>query len=218
MLPVQISHSDALFMQEGEIRIIRSGFGQKQKATMTIRKPLLSIMLMISLLCLPRVCSAQSLNNYLHKNARLGPNPPSELFRHSARKPISPQQAALFAVRHLKARGVTDIRICEAHWIAAAISGYLVDAKGKATIDEMNYATFRIGIRDGLEEKGGQRPAGEMFVFIALGRDESGRSVWYPSPGPDYRPAEGEATTEGMLVYEFLLYREKFETLATRYP
>jgi hypothetical protein len=185
---------------------------------MTIRTPLLCIIFMLFFFGLPYLCSAQSLDNYLHKNASLGLNPPSELFQHSAQKPISSQQAALFAVKYLQARGVKDIRICEAHWIAAPLSGYLVDAQGKATINEMSYSIFRVGIRDGLEEKDGNRPAGEMFVFIALGKEESGRPVWYPSPGPDYRLAQGEAVTEGMLAYEFLLYREKLEMLAVRYP
>jgi hypothetical protein len=118
---------------------------------------------------------------------------------------------------HLKARGITGIAICEAQWIAAPVSGYLIDALGNATIDGAKFSTFRIGIRDGREEEHGL-PAGEVFVFIAHGREDSGGSAWYPHPGPDHEPGPEEAITEGMLAYEFLIGRERFESLTTRYP
>ena len=207
-------------MDSGKVKLpyLQANCDGTESHAVEIRAPLQCVMLLLFLLGLPHWCSAQSLDKYLHKNANLGPNPPSELFRHSAQRPISPRQAALFAVKHLKARGVADIRICEASWIAAPLSGYLVDAKGRAIIHEVSYSQFRVGIRDGLEEKDGKLSAGEVFVFIALGKEKSGRLVWYPSSGPDYRLAQGETFTEEMLAYEFLLYREQFESLTARYP
>jgi hypothetical protein len=162
-------------------------------------------------------CSASSLDQHLHKNAKLD-TPSASLFEHSKAKPISPRDAALSALRGLEAKGVKDIVICEVNWIAGAISGYLVDAKGKATINGTNFSAFRIGIRDGLEAKDGKAAAGEEFVFIARGEKEPGQTVWYPSPGPDYKLAQGEAMTKEMLAYEFLLHRDAFESLARRYP
>ena len=173
--------------------------------------------LIFSLLGTAALCSASSLDQYLHKNCKLGQQP-EFLIQEGRVKPISPREAASFAVRGLQARGVKEIVICEALWIAAPLSGYLVDAKGKATINGTEFSSFRVGIRDGLEEKNGQYAAGEEFVFIARGEIENGRSVWYPSPGPDYELGEGGDVTDGMLAYEFLLHREAFEHLADRYP
>ena len=183
-----------------------------------VRKALgLSAILAVFWLSLPIFCPASSVDRYLHKNAQID-SPPQNLFHGSAMKPIPPLEAASFALHRLEARGVRDIVICEISWIAAAISGYLVDAKGKATINGINYSTFRIGIRDGLEKKNGKFLAGDEFVFIARGEKESGQSAWYPSPGPDYKMADGDDVTEGMLAYEFLLNREKFESLGRRFP
>jgi hypothetical protein len=173
--------------------------------------------LILCFLAMQTPCSASSLDQHLHKNAKLD-TPSATLFEHAEVKPISPREAASFALRHLEAKGVRDIVICEVNLIAGAISGYLVDAKGKATIDGTNYSTFRIGIRDGLEAKDGKRTAGEEFVFMARGELGSGQSVWYPSPGPDYKLAAGEAVSKEMLAYEFLLHWDAFERLASRYP
>jgi hypothetical protein len=162
--------------------------------------------------------AAQSIERYLHKNASLGEGPSLELLHQSEHNPISPRQAASFAIGHLKAKGVTDIKICEVNWIAAPLGGYLVDAKGKATIKGRHYSLFRVGVRDGTDEKAGKLLGGELSVFIALGKDRKGRQHWYPSPGPDYSLRQGEDVTEGMLAYEFLLYRDRFETLGKRYP
>jgi hypothetical protein len=183
-----------------------------------VRKPLgLSAILAVFWLSLPIFCPASSVDRYLHKNAQID-SAPQDLFHGSAMKPILPLQAASFALHRLEARGVRDIVICEISWIAAAVSGYLVDVKGKATINGINYSTFRIGIRDGSEKKNGKSLAGDEFVFIARGEKESGRPVWYPSPGPDYKLADGGDVTEGMLAYEFLLNRKKFESLRSRFP
>jgi hypothetical protein len=180
-------------------------------------RPILIAGLVLLLLGTGALCSASSLDQYLHKNCRL--ESPSELMLQESRmKPISPREAASFAVRRLQARGVKNIVICEAFWIAAAVSGYLIHAKGKALIDGDEFSSFRVGIRDGLEERNGQYAAGEEFVFIARG-EKNGQSVWYPPPGPDYELSEGQVMTEGMLAYEFLgLHRKAFERLAARYP
>lgn len=178
---------------------------------------LMAISLTVILLGPPDHCRGSSLDQHLHKDCKLG-SPPEFLIQNSKVKPISPREAASFALRRLQARGVEDIVICEAFWIAAPISGYLVDAKGKATIEGTNYSTFRVGIKDGLEKKNGQSLAGEEFVFIARGETETGEPLWYPSPGPDYKFVEGQDVTAGMLAYEFLLHRKKFESLASRFP
>jgi len=163
------------------------------------------------------LCLGSPLDQYLHKNCRFG-SPPGLLIESNKTKSISPREAASFAVSRLQARGVKDIVICETFWIGAPLSGYLVDAKGKATINGTEFSSFRVGIKDGLGEKSEKSSAGEEFVFIAHGEKKPGQSVWYPSPGPDYELAEGESVPERMLAYEFLLNRKAFENLAIRYP
>ena len=37
-----------------------------------------------------------------------------------------------------------------------------------------------------------------------MGKDASGKTIWHPEPGPDYKVAEGEAYPERLLAYEFL--------------
>lgn len=162
----------------------------------------------------------ENLDQYLHQKARLGVGLISEelLFR-TGTKPISPRAAAWFAVQHLKRIGVQDIVVCESHWIAAAVSGYLVDSQGRLTIGNKHFSVFRIGIRDGLEKHHGKEyQEGTKFVFIALGWDSMGRPFWHPDPGPDYELAKDEGVTEGMLSYEYLLHRKEFESLPVRYP
>ena len=166
------------------------------------------------LCCAAGVCSAQPLDSYLHKNAFLDTGPNLELFKFQ-HKPISSRQAASFAFEYLKRKGTTSIVVCEVLWIAAPLGGYLVDAKGKSTIDGATYTIFRVGVRDGTEQKDGKALAGEVFVFLALGKDKSGKLYWHPSPGPDASWEDG--VTEGMLAYEFLLGREKFVALDKRY-
>ena len=170
-----------------------------------------------------QLCSAKSLKSYLHKNAilavpPLSSPPPADLIQKAERMPISPRKACWFAIEHLESKGVKDIVICEVHWIAAPLSGYLIDIKGKLTIDHEDYTTFRIGITDGFDEDAGKNPAGKEFVFIAFRKNTKGKSLWIPRPGPDYKFKEGEAMPESLLIYEFLLNRERFETLYDRYP
>lgn len=131
--------------------------------------------------------------------------------------PIAPRDAVLFAIAHGEAKGITNIVICEVHWIAAPLTGYLVDLLGVLTLDREEYTTFRIGIADGLDEDSDRNPAGKEFVFLALGRDTMGETFWFPRPGPDYRPAKDEAVPDSFFTYEFLLERERFETLYDRY-
>jgi len=168
-------------------------------------------------------CPAERVDPYLHKNAILAVPPlscppPSDLIPRTKGKPISPRKACTFAIGHLRKKGVKDIKICEVQWIAAPLSGYLVDAKGKLTIDHQDYSTFRIGIKDGLDEDAGKNDAGEEFVFIAYGKNPKGEPLWYPCPGPDYKPKDGESMPESLLTYEFLIGRQRFETLCERYP
>ena len=158
--------------------------------------------------------------SFLHKNAKLGIGliMDSDIFKSSGRLPIDPREAARFAVAHLQKRGVKDILICESHWIAAAVSGYLVDGLGLLTIGGRDFTTFRVGIRDGLEARhGSDYEAGKEFVFIALGCDANGRAVWYPDPGPDFQLGPDQTVPEGLLSFEFLLHRPEFESLSVRY-
>jgi hypothetical protein len=178
---------------------------------------LLTSSLLLLLMSSFGVCYGSSLAEFLHKDCRFD-SPSDFVIDGSKVKPISPHQAAESGVRHLQTRGVKGIVICEIFWIAAPLGGYLVDAKGQATINGNDFSSFRVGIRDGSDYVSGNSSAGAEFVFIARGKNKSGQSVWYPSPGPDYELVEGGAVTEGMLAYEFLLNREKFETLGTRYP
>jgi hypothetical protein len=163
-------------------------------------------------------CSAQEIKEYLHEDANINNGPSEEFIDKTGQRPITPEEAALFAVRELQKMNVEDIIICEVYWIAAPLGGYLVDSKGKACINGKLYTIFHVGIRDGSDLIDGKYLAGEKFVFIASGKDESGR-YWYPAPGPDYNLVERDSiTTDGMLQYEFLLYRENFENLENRYP
>ena len=170
-----------------------------------------------------QLCSAKSLEPYFHKNAILAVPPlsyppPSDLIPKTERMPISPRKACEFAIEHLERKGIKNIVICEVQWIAAPLSGYLVDTKARLTIDHQDYSTFRIGITDGFDEDTGKNPAGDEFVFIAFRKNAKGEAFWYPRPGPDYKLKEGEAVPESSLIYEFLINRERFETLSERYP
>jgi hypothetical protein len=164
-----------------------------------------------------------TLDRYLHKNAVLGMGlspifPPGEAAALSGRLFISPRTAAAFGVFHLQRMGVGNIVICESRWIAAAISGYLIDALGKCTIEGRQYSVFRIGIRDGQEARhGAEYNAGTQFVFIAMGWDSLGKEIWYPRCGPDFHPSADKNIPPGALNYEFLLHRNEFESLPERF-
>ena len=189
---------------------------QTMETLMSINKSSQYGILIVLLWCACSICFPQSIDHYLHKNAFFDLGPSSDMLNYSMHKPISHRKAASFAVDHLKAKGVTNIVICEVWWIAAPLGGYLVDAKGKATIKDTIYTIFRVGVRDGTDERDGKSLSGEMFVFIAFGKDKSGRPHWYPPPGPDIWPPRSEADSS-ILDYEFLLNRGKFETLDKRY-
>ncbi len=164
-----------------------------------------------------------TLDRYLHKNAILGIGvspiyQPGEAAALSGRIFLTPRTAAAFGVFHLRQMGVRNIVVCESRWIAAAVSGYLIDAAGKCTIDGKNYSVFRIGIRDGQEARHGPEfNAGTQFVFIAMGRDSLGNKIWYPECGPDYHLSAEKNIPPGALSYEYLLHRNAFEDLPARY-
>ncbi|MBN1423948.1 hypothetical protein JXA88_05260 [Candidatus Fermentibacteria bacterium] len=166
---------------------------------------------------LPSTAAPEKDQPYLHPRANLvvWPSPGEDV--EISGTFISPRAAADSATLALMHRGVQRPLICEARWIAGSVSGYLVDAIGDLTIEGLHYSVFRIGIRDGAEAQYGEEfCAGSEFVFIALGWDSAGAQIWYPPPGPDHHPAEDESLDE-LLAYEFLLDREAFETLLTRY-
>ena len=156
------------------------------------------------------------LGDYLHPKAQLGSPPAVELFE-GIRPPISPRAACKLALRHLLSKGVKRIVICETHWIAAPLSGYLIDAKGEWSREGRTYTLFRIGVEDGSGPVTQPSAAGREFVFIARGPGEGGKASWHPAPGPDYRVREGETVSEGMLAYEFLLYHRRFEAIPRHY-
>lgn len=166
---------------------------------------------------------SDTLDKHLHKNAVLGIGlspfvPTGESAALSGHLILSPRMAAAFAVFHLRQMGVGNILICESHWIAAPLSGYLVDALGNCTLEGKNFLVFRIGIRDGGEAiHGKEYSAGVQFVFIALGWDSLGKQIWYPQPGPDYHLSVNKDVPQGALSYEFLLRRDEFENLPIRY-
>jgi len=157
--------------------------------------------------------------SYLHKNARLVE--PSPIVKGTDKGPISAHRAAAFAFARLESRGMKYVQICEVRWIAAPLTGYLIDAKGSLRIDRQKFRVFRIGVRDGMEEKDGLWKAGSEFVFIAYGKTSGGKPVWYPKFGPGLVPTE-KSTPEEMssyLAFQFLAPEEQknFENLADRY-
>ncbi len=141
---------------------------------------------------------------------------------------LSPMEAARVAVDHLLSLGATDVLVCEVHRIEAPLTGYLVDATGSMEMDLLSngvcsgvahYGTFRIVLRDGAEYDGELYAPGELISFIARGVDSTGEVVWHPPCGPDYVPARDEPDfPDSMFQFEFLLWREDFESLASRYP
>ncbi|MCU0612724.1 MAG: hypothetical protein MUE60_13175 [Candidatus Eisenbacteria bacterium] len=167
---------------------------------------------------IPADVRPDSLQSTLHPHANLLVWPPPSEEVTASVSIISPSVAAESAAVALTRRGVTEPVICEARWIAGAVSGYLVDATGDLAFEGLHYSVFRIGIRDGAEAQyGDEFRAGSEFVFIALGWDNYGAQVWNPPPGPDYRPPEDESF-DRLLPYEFLLDHAAFETLPRRYP
>jgi hypothetical protein len=167
-------------------------------------------------------CSEHKFESYFHSNAIIAVPPlshptPSHLSDTSATKPLSSLEACRFAIHHLEKKGIKNIVICEVQWIAAPLSGYLVDLKGNLTIEGQDYSIFRIGITDSFE-KYIKKTAGDEFVFIAYNKNKDGKTFWYPKPGPDSDIFEENIMSDNILVYEFLLQRERFETLFERYP
>ncbi len=153
--------------------------------------------------------SEKDIEKYLHPNAILrGVTMPPE----AEYQAISVEKAMLFAIQYLEKKGIKEIQICETGWMIAPIGGFLIDGKGDFSVGEKHYSIFRIGVRDGSEGN-----AGEKFVFIARGDDGKGGAIWYPEPGPDFNPTEGEIFPEELLSYEFLSDREKFESLSSRF-
>lgn len=176
---------------------------------MIVKTKISGIGFLVFLSIILQSCTSNNINKYLHKDAMpYEVAMPTEAEKHA----ISLQEATLYAVKHLENRGVKNIKICEAEWITAPLGGFLIDGKGSFTIGGEHYTIFRIGIRDGSKEN-----AGEEFVFMARGKNNKDKVIWYPETGPDFRPAEGEIFPEELLVYEFLGQREKFESLADRF-
>jgi hypothetical protein len=183
---------------------------------MISRRPIGHIVFANSVLALVCSCQNAGVGRYLHPDFTVVWTPPSQEGGGSGVQPVTPEQACQFAVAQLSERGVEDVVICEARWIAAPLGGYLVDAQGVLTRGEDVYRLFRVGVRDGTEETQGMNKAGEEFVFIALGENNSGETAWFPPPGPDLQPSPGEAV-DALLPYEFLMEREQFEALENRY-
>jgi hypothetical protein len=126
---------------------------------------------------------------------------------------LTEEGAQIQGLALLAGHGVADPVVCETRRVEAPLTGYLVDATGSLVVGDIEYTTFRIGVRDGLEEQDGMFPAGAEFVFIARGVDGSGGVHWLPAPGPDARPEDG---AEFDSTWEFLWDREEFETIEFR--
>lgn len=91
---------------------------------------------------------------------------------------LAPYAAAESAAVAPTDRGVTAPLTCEARWIAAAVSGCLVHARGDLDVDDGRLPVFRIGIRDGAEVgHGGTYRAGAECVLIARGWDSAGAGL-----------------------------------------
>lgn len=151
-----------------------------------------------------------NIQDYLHPEAliqklKLSDN---ELFENI----ISSEEAIKYAVLFLKEINIENILICEVKWIVAPLGGYLIDGFGLFEYEDSIFETFRVGVRDGSEGN-----SGEEFVFIARSIDVDGSTIWYPYPGPDYEFPEDEEIPEGYFNFEFLLDRERFESLDERY-
>jgi len=158
---------------------------------------------------IPEKVTELDIDKYLHEDAILhGVEMPPE----AEYKAISLKEAIQFAIRYLENKGVKEIKICETKWMAAPLGGFLIDGLGDFSIGGKEYSIFRIGIRDGSEGN-----AGEAFAFIARGEDEKGNVIWYPEPGPGFQPVKGEVFPEELMVYEFLIDRERFESLSSRF-
>lgn len=155
---------------------------------------------------------AEYIKQFLHKDAILrGVSIPPE----AQYQAISLEEAIFFALQHLEKKGVKEIEICETRWIVAPFGGFLIDGKGDFYKGDKHYTTFRVGVKDGSEGNGR-----DMFVFMARGKNDEGHFNWYPEPGPDFKPAIGEAFPEELLAYEFFISREdrvNFESIEARF-
>ena len=128
---------------------------------------------------------------------------------------ITGLEATVFADSFLSHMDAKDVVFCRTTWIVAPLGGYLVDGLCEIDIEGIHYTSFRIGIRDGSEGN----PEEDTFTFIAhYTTDGNGNMFWYPDPGPDFQPDEGEIIPESYFNYEFLLNREDFENLESDFP
>src|SRR4030042_5310702 len=76
----------------------------------------------------------ENFQKYLHKNARIGIGFPSnEVVR--GKNCLLPGEALRYAIPALQKKGITQIVVCESHWIACATSGYLIDCLGYYLMD-----------------------------------------------------------------------------------
>lgn len=154
---------------------------------------------------------------FLHPSAVIAGGPAREEGMETA--VLSPMDAAWIAFDDLLSMGATGVLVCEVHRIEAPLTGYLVDATGLLENDGVSFDSFRTGISDGMESDGESMLPGECFAFIARGAAPDGTVSWLPACGPDCAAEDGNAgMTDEMLEYEFLLWREDFESLSTRYP
>ena len=163
---------------------------------------------------------AERARRFVHPQARIQNYPEQFRAEFEKRGVLAAAAAVSRAAAIYGKRGIGRLCICEVTWIAGGVSGYLVDARGDLRIAGGRFSIFRLGITDspqGTGSAGFPEGAGEEFVFIARGVGPDGQTLWLPAPGPDYLPKPGEDFTQGMLAYEYLLDRERFETLADRY-
>ena len=88
---------------------------------------------------------------------------------------VSAEEVLSFAIQQLQTKSVSEIEICEVHWIAAPYGGFLIDGKGSFNEGTKHYSTFRIGVTDSSKNN-----AVKEFTFIARGEDNEDNVIWYP--------------------------------------
>lgn len=159
--------------------------------------------------------------HFIHPQASIQGYPEQFKAEFEKRGVLTAEQAIDRAVKILRQMDIGHLCICEVTWIAGGVSGYLIDALGDFNFQNNHYTIFRLGITDspqGTGYPGFPEGAGEKFVFIAKGLTPDSRPVWLPGLGPDFQPEPQDAVPEWILSYNYLLNRERFETLGDRYP
>ena len=170
--------------------------------------------------CLAAGQESVKTHGFVHPRARIQNYPEDFKIKFEKKGIMDAESAISRAVEILRNRGIGRLCICEVSWIAAPVSGYLIDALGDFSFDGNHFKIFRLGITDCPQSTGNPdfpMDAGEEFVFIAKGLSQDGLPRWFPPPGPDTVHDTHGFDTRSVLAYEFLFDRASFETLPQRF-